>query len=288
MKHKHILSILFLVIAISILPWCGSTSNNSDPNTNQNQSISNFILSPSVTNKYKKITKNWNLQENLELQIKSDTDTTLLDLNISSTTEKNIISWYQSARYFFNFNNLNKTFQEKNIISWYINLLSLGSKYFIQPQNISFYWPEWKLWNQSTQTQIDEVNDKRILLDKDVPFKGLLSTMLDFQRSFYQSLLSWEKINLSWNSNLELQVINKKIYLTYHTSKWTLKSELKIKKTFKGIKVYFDGELLYHLPNTTKEIKLDIKWKYTINKSQYKQINLPQNYIYFTQTSLTK
>lgn len=325
MSRRSILTIQLCISIFIILPWCNSVFQTNEKNIEPNQIFQN-LLNNKITNKYKKVIQSWNIQENLDIKMRWVTKNTIFELVVSSISAKNIFSGYQNGKYQFILTTENKMFLEKTIISWNITLISTEKEYFVKPENIKFVWPKWKYSNKEAEEKINEINNKRIKIDKEIPFISFLTTILDIQNLSYILLISDKSstifntnINENWSINIlnppknyenlfsswifntnswsfylwgsEIFVRQKigKIFKTkFSLKKWDLISEVKIKKGRDKIKIYFDGGLFYNkLPNISEEIKLDIKWKYIILGTWNVKIDIPKNYIYFTEASIS-
>lgn len=313
MQKIAYIKIFSLIILSFFLYWCW-------PKPEHN--IQNILLENKVLKKYNEISKSWNIQEEAQININWETQTTMMELNIIYNASKNLLSVYQNGKYNFQMITKNKNFDETQIISWIISVISKNNEYFIKPENIIFIWPKWKNSNKEIENKISEINNKRIKIDKQTPFIYTSETIFVTQillNQLYQDntkdiqikqddkeniVFTWKYLNIpidwilytnTWifygTNWQELQIYKKsgKIWFTLIWKENNIISDIKLKKGRKKITLKFEGKLIYDKIQTfTQEIKLDINWKYIIRNTWYVQADLPSDYLYFTQTSLVK
>ncbi len=326
-KAGYIIIFPLLVISFFIY-WCWLKSQSGQPG--QTEKISNKYLK-----KYYELSASWDIQEQLHLNLKWETQNTILNLVISSESNKNIFSWTQNGKYRFQMQTENKNFSEKESLSWTISILSQDNQYFFKSENTTFIWPKWKISNKNIENKISEINNKRIKIDKDIPFVSTSESLFFIQKTLnYLLRTGTDKINLwlsaikpnnsgSFNSdnkgeiyinwkysntpinaiiaadswifyfpvwqNIQIYTKATKLWFTLSWYKSDIILDINVKKTKKSLILKFQWNIVYDKPlNQTQEKKLDIKWEYTIKASWYRQIDLPTDYLSFTQTMLTK
>lgn len=308
---------MFFFITTFLLYWCWTKSNDSINNISQFQQK---IIENKYLKKYYLLSESWNIHEKLQLNVQWGNDNSSFSLDIYSSSYKNIFSWIQNWLYSFQMTTEDKTFAETEIISWMIQVISKDKKYFVQPQNITFVWPKWKITNQIIEDKISEINNKRIKIDKEIPFTSTLKILISIQTILNQLRTKQLQVSLDGSGNIEITWSysdipvnvnlsykdwffylswNKQAQITKHSpSKFWLiffwknrniQSDIKINKRRKDLTINFQWTIANNaIQMSTTENKLDIKWKYLIKSTWYSQVEMPNDYLNFTQTSLTK
>lgn len=304
------IKIIFITLISIVIYWCWLQTNFDETNfPTQLTDNKNF-------KHYKNISKSGNIEEKLEIKVRWENNSTMLDFRLFSVLGKNTNSGMQKGTYEFEMIHENTAFDEVENISWFVDLISLGKEYYVYPRDIKFLWPKWKISNKDTESKIAQIENHRINIDKEIPFKTTSELIfaiqnalidmeeIDFKHNTWFVDISYNYWDIAidgtvyWNTGIfywfswqtvQFDKKRNKIHLFLSGQKSDTNLYLRLWKSRNSIKINFKWDVTYkNLSELSPEIKLDIKWKYIITNGWYIQVDLPTDYLNFTQTPLTK